>query len=70
MRRADVTATFTMLDMEMGQLAYHLPETAPGRYERVGSGARHGRSLGPVVRYPTSRRKAPFTVVLVDKANG
>ena len=33
-RRADVTATFTMLDMEMGQLAYHLPETAPGRYGR------------------------------------
>jgi copper transport protein len=33
-RHADVTATITMLDMEMGQLAYHLVETAPGYYRR------------------------------------
>ena len=33
-RGADVTATFIMLDMEMGNVAYHLPETAPGLYAR------------------------------------
>jgi copper transport protein len=31
---ADVTAHFAMLDMEMGQQAYHLPETGPGVYGR------------------------------------
>ncbi len=33
-RGADVTATFTMLDMEMGQLAYTLPERSPGLFAR------------------------------------
>ncbi len=33
-RGADVTATFTMLDMEMGQLAYSLPERSPGVFSR------------------------------------
>src|SRR5207245_4784798 len=31
-RKADVTVDFAMLDMEMGQQAYHLSETAPGTY--------------------------------------
>jgi copper transport protein len=31
-RGADVTATFAMLDMEMGEQAYHLAETSPGVY--------------------------------------
>src|SRR5207253_1976060 len=31
-RGADVTASFAMLDMEMGQQAYHLAETQPGVY--------------------------------------
>ena len=35
MRGADVTATFAMLDMEMGEQAYRLPETAPGVYSRA-----------------------------------
>jgi copper transport protein len=33
-RHADVTATFTMLDMEMGRQGYQLPETSPGLYRR------------------------------------
>jgi copper transport protein len=32
-RNAEVTTSFTMLDMEMGQQAYRLPETSPGTYE-------------------------------------
>jgi copper transport protein len=68
-RGADVSATFTMLDMEMGQLAYHLPETAPGRY---------GRSAPALVMVGhwgltfdvRPQGTAPFTVVLFDRANG
>ena len=33
-RGADVTATFSMLDMEMQQLAYRLPERGAGSYSR------------------------------------
>jgi copper transport protein len=33
-RGADVTATFSMLDMTMQQLAYHLPEHGAGSYSR------------------------------------
>ena len=68
-RGVDVTTTFTMLDMEMGQLAYSFPETAPGTYTRsapalvmVGHWA-----LAFDVRPPNDQ---PFTVQLVDKANG
>ena len=32
MRGADVTVGFAMLDMEMGEQAYRLTETAPGVY--------------------------------------
>ena len=68
-RHADVTATFTMLDMEMGQLAYHLPETAPGRY------AREAPALVMVGHWGLAfeirpQSGTPFTVVLVDRANG
>jgi copper transport protein len=66
---ADVTTTFRMLDMEMGQLAYHLPETSPGTY------ARSAPALVMVGHWGLSfdirpKDGAPFTVVLVDKANG
>jgi len=68
-RRADVTATFTMLDMEMGQLAYHLPEVSAGRYGRSAPAlvmvGHWGLSFD--IRPPGA---APFTVVLVDKASG
>jgi copper transport protein len=68
-RDADVTTTFTMLDMAMGQLAYHLPETAPGVY---------GRSAPALVMVGhwgltfdvRPRDDQPFMVLLVDKANG
>jgi copper transport protein len=66
---ADVTTTFRMLDMEMGQLAYHLPETSPGTYTRSAP------ALVMVGHWGLSfdirpKGGAPFTVVLVDRANG
>jgi copper transport protein len=69
LRHADVAATFTMLDMEMGQLAYHVPETAPGHYERSAPAlvmvGRWGLSFE--ITPPGAQ---PFTVLLVDRANG
>jgi len=68
-RGADVTTTFTMLDMQMGQLAYKLPETAPGSYTRSAP------ALVMVGHWGLTfdiRPKGghPFTAVLVDKASG
>ena len=68
-RGADVTATFTMLDMEMSELAYHLPETAPGRY------GRSAPALVMVGHWGLSFDIRPvgapaFAVVLLDKAGG
>ncbi len=68
-RRADVSATFTMLDMEMGQLAYQLPETAPGRYGRSAPALVMVGHWGLTfdIRPPGA---SPFTVGLEDRANG
>jgi copper transport protein len=68
-RKADVTVDFAMLDMEMGQQAYRLTETAPGRY------ARAAPALVMVGHWGLSFRIAPpgqqpFTVLLVDRASG
>ncbi len=66
---ADVTAGFAMLDMEMGQQAYHLAESSPGVY-------RHSApALVMVGHWALSfdirpSGKQPFDVLLVDKANG
>jgi copper transport protein len=68
-RGADVTTTFTMLDMEMGQLAYNFPESAPGVYTRSAPAlvmvGHWGLSFD--IRPPNAD---PFTVILSDKANG
>jgi copper transport protein len=68
-RAADVTATFTMLDMEMGQLAYHLTETTPGHYQRSAP------ALVMVGHWGLSfdirpAQGTPFTVLLFDRAAG
>lgn len=68
-RGADVTATFTMLDMEMGTLSYHLAEESPGLY------AHSAPALVMVGRWGLSFKvapshAAPFTVLFVDHANG
>jgi copper transport protein len=69
-RGADVTATFTMLDMEMGQLAYSLPEQAPGVFARPNTPAlvmvgRWGILFN--IRPPGG---SPLDVLLLDHAAG
>jgi copper transport protein len=68
-RGADVTTTFTMLDMEMGQLAYSFPETAPGVYMRSEPALVMVGHWGLAFDI-RPRDDEPFTVQLVDKANG
>ncbi|PWU24273.1 MAG: hypothetical protein C5B48_07060 [Candidatus Rokuibacteriota bacterium] len=66
---ADVTANFSMLDMEMPQLAYNLAERRPGVFSRaVNALVMVGHwGLTFEVRPPGA---APFQVVLVDHAAG
>ena len=71
-RFADITLTFAMLDMEMGNQEYRLEETAPGVYTRASSPAlvmvgHWGLKfdIAPKTTTPT-----PFTVLLVDHATG
>ena len=68
-RGAEVVSGFTMLDMEMGTQSYALTETSPGVYTRsapalvmVGHWGLSFEITPPV--------KAPFTILLVDRANG
>lgn len=68
-RGARVTASFEMLDMEMGQQAYQLDETAPGVYTRSAP------ALVMVGHWGLSFRieppgASPFTVLVVDRAGG
>ena len=68
-RGAGVVARFTMLDMEMGDLSYRLPERAPGRF---------GRSAPALVMVGnwaldfeiTPPGRPPFNVLLLDEAGG
>jgi len=68
-RGADVTATFTMLDMEMAAQTYQLAEATPGFYERSAPAlvmvGHWGLSF--VVTPPG---KPPIRVLLVDRAGG
>jgi len=68
-RKADVTVDFTMLDMEMGQQAYHLSETAPGIYGHAAPALVMVGHWGLSFQIAPPGQK-PFTVLLVDKANG
>jgi copper transport protein len=68
-RNADVTVDFAMLDMEMGQQAYHLSETSPGTYGHAAPAlvmVGHWRLSFQIA--PPGQK--PFSVLLVDKANG
>jgi copper transport protein len=68
-RNAGVTVNFAMLDMEMGQQEYKLSETSPGRYGHAAPAlvmvGHWGLSFD--VTPPGS---SPFSVLVVDKANG
>jgi copper transport protein len=66
---AELITQFTMLDMEMGQQQYAFRETAPGVYERSAPAlvmAGHWALSFQVV----PPRRAPFDVLLVDRAQG
>jgi copper transport protein len=70
-RGADVTAKFTMLDMEMQQQAYNLRESAPGAYQRANTPAlvMVGRwGVGFDIRPPGAT--TPLDVLLLDHAVG
>jgi copper transport protein len=68
-RGAQVTTTFTMLDMEMPSQAYRLTERSPGVYARsVPALVMVGHwGLGFDIAPPGAQ---PFSVLLVDRANG
>jgi copper transport protein len=69
-RGADVTAKFTMLDMEMQQQAYNLRERSPGSYARANTPAlvMVGRwGVGFDIRPPGA---TPLDVLLLDHAVG
>jgi copper transport protein len=68
-RNADVTTTFTMLDMAMGSQGYRLPETSPGVYRLSAPALAMVGHWGLTfdVRPPGG---PPFTVGLVDEARG
>jgi copper transport protein len=68
-RNADVTVDFAMLDMEMGEQAYHLSETAPGTYGHAAPALVMVGHWGLSFEIAPQGRK-PFTVLLVDKATG
>ncbi|MDX6494984.1 MAG: copper transport protein [Gaiellales bacterium] len=66
---ATVIAHFAMLDMEMGQQAYTLTESPPGTYTRSAPALVMAGHWGLSFDVePTGA--APFTVILVDKAEG
>ena len=68
-RNADITLDFAMLDMEMGQQAYNLSETAPGTYGHAAPALVMVGHWGLSFQIsPPGQR--PFTVLFVDKANG
>ena len=66
---ADVTLTFSMLDMQMPTLEYQLEETSPGVYTRKASALVMVGHWG--LTFDVAPKGAtPFTAVVVDRANG
>jgi copper transport protein len=66
---ADVTATFAMLDMEMGSQEYQLTETAPGTYSKLALALVMVGHWGLSFNV-TPRGGQPFTAIVVDHATG
>jgi copper transport protein len=66
---ADVTTSFDMLDMTMGEQTYRLSETQPGVYSRSAPALVMVGHWGLGYRI-TPRGQPSFDVLLVDKANG
>jgi len=68
-RGAEVTTTFASLDMEMGRQAYAFEERSPGVYVRSEPALVMVGRWGLTFEIAPPGRE-PFTVVLVDRANG
>jgi copper transport protein len=68
-RGANVTTTFAMLDMEMGEQAYAFKETAPGVYTHSAPALVMVGHWGITFNVEPPGG-TPFTVTLVDRANG
>jgi copper transport protein len=66
---ADVTATFAMLDMEMGTQEFQLTETSPGVYSRLTPALVMVGHWGLSFNV-TPKGGQPFTAVVVDHAAG
>jgi copper transport protein len=66
---ASVIARFDMLDMDMAQQAYTLRETRPGSYRRNAMPLIMVGNWGLTFEV-TPRRGAPYSFVVVDRANG
>jgi copper transport protein len=69
-RDADVTTSFTMLDMEMQQQSWKLDESSPGIYERGALPALVMVGHWGLSFEVTPPGGTPFTVLLVDRAGG
>ncbi len=68
-RGADVTASFAMLDMEMGQQAYQLAESGPGVYSHSAPALVMVGHWGLDFQI-RPRGGQPFDVLIVDHATG
>jgi copper transport protein len=68
-RGAEVVARFAMLDMEMGQQEYRLPERNPGVFARAAPALVMVGHWGLFYEI-TPPGKQPFTVLLLDRAGG
>jgi copper transport protein len=66
---AEVVTGATMLDMEMGTQSFALPETAPGVYSHAAPALVMVGHWGLSFNI-TPKNGPPFTVLLVDRANG
>jgi copper transport protein len=68
-RGASVISGFAMLDMEMGQQSYQLPEVSPGVYQRSAPALVMVGHWGLSFEITPPGRQ-PFTVQFVDRATG
>jgi copper transport protein len=66
---ADITLTFEMLDMEMGNQEYQLAETQPGIYSRAAPALVMAGHWG--LAFQVTPKSGPaFTALVVDHASG
>jgi copper transport protein len=67
---ADVTVTFAMLDMEMGNQEFRLTETSPGVYSRPSNPALVMVGHWGLSFQVNPKNSPPFTALVVDRTSG